>query len=108
MAEKIRSGIENIGDKWIKENGDVWYQVDGDMHFSGEDYPYLTLEDLLISQEKWLGANRERSEIFDELIRSKTKYLINEDKGIPEYIAKLLQEQGMGDLIDGYTNITKF
>ena len=55
----MRRGIENIGEKWLRDNGDVWYQVNGDFTFDGIDYPLLTLGDLLKSQQSWeaVGEN---------------------------------------------------
>ena len=76
VARNMRRGIENTGEKWLRENGDLWYQVNGDFIFEGTDYPLLTLEDLLKSQQSWEAVGEKRSEIFDRLIRSKAEYLV--------------------------------
>lgn len=107
VAKNMRLGIENIGDKWLRENGDVWYQVNSDFTFEGTDYPLLTLGDLLRSQDAWEAVGEKRSELFDQLILSKAKYLVESNQEILQSIAKALVEQGFGDIIEGYQNISE-
>ncbi|WP_285395290.1 hypothetical protein [Lysinibacillus sp. fls2-241-R2A-57] len=108
VARNMRRGVESIGEKWLRENGDVWYQVNGDFTFEGTDYPLLTLEDLLKSQQTWEAVGEKRSEIFDRLIRSKTQYLVESKQEILRPVAISLINQGFGDIIEGYNNIPKF
>lgn len=108
VARNMRWGIENIGEKWLRENGDVWYQVNGDFTFEGIDYPLLTLGDLLKSQQFLEAVGEERSEMFDQLIRSKAQYLVESKQEILQSVANLLIDQGFGDIIEGYNNISKF
>lgn len=108
VARNMRRGIENIGEKWLRENGDVWYQVNGDFTFDGIDYPLLTLGDLLKSQQSWEAVGEKRSDMFDQLIRSKTQYLVESKQEIHQPVADLLINQGFGDIIEGYDNIPKF
>ncbi|HWO96704.1 MAG TPA: hypothetical protein VNM45_10275 [Bacillus sp. (in: firmicutes)] len=108
VARNMRSGVENIGEKWLRENGDVWYQVNGDFTFEGTDYPLLTLEDLLKSQQSWEDVGEKRSEMFDRLIRSKAQYLVESKQEILRPAANALINQGFGDIIEGYNNIPKF
>lgn len=108
VAQNMRRGVENIGEKWLRENGDVWYQMNSDFTFEGIDYPLLTLEDLLKSQQSWEAVGEQRSELFDRLIRSKTRYLVNSNQEILRPVADLLTNQGFGDIIEGYKNIPKF
>gem|GEM_PF-5916500 len=108
VARNMRRGIENIGEKWLRENGDVWYQVNGDFTFDGIDYPLLTLGDLLKSQQCWEAVGEKRSEMFDQLIRSKAQYLVESKQEILRPVADLLINQGFGDIIEGYNNIPKF
>ncbi|MGA3674275.1 S-layer homology domain-containing protein [Lysinibacillus agricola] len=108
VARNMRRGVENIGEKWLRENGDVWYQVNGDFTFEGTDYPLLTLEDLLKSQQSWEAVGEKRSEIFDRLIRSKAQYLVESKQEILRPVANSLINQGFGDIIEGYNNIPKF
>ncbi|MFJ6209186.1 hypothetical protein [Lysinibacillus sp. NPDC092081] len=108
VARNMRWGVENIGEKWLRENGDVWYQVNGDFTFEGTDYPLLTLEDLLKSQQSWEAVGEKRSEMFDLLIRSKAQYLVESKQEIFQSVANSLINQGFGDIIEGYNNIPKF
>lgn len=108
VARNMRRGIENIGEKWLRENGDVWYQVNGDFTFDGIDYPLLTLGDLLKSQQSWEAVGEKRSDMFDQLIRSKAQYLVESKQEILQPVADLLINQGFGDIIEGYDNIPKF
>ncbi|MGE8005098.1 hypothetical protein [Lysinibacillus sp. NPDC093216] len=108
VARNMRQGVENIGEKWLRENGDVWYQVNSDFTFEGIDYPLLTLGDLLKSQQSWEVVGEKRSEMFDQLIRSKAQYLVESKQEILQSVADLLIDQGFGDIIEGYNNIPKF
>ncbi|MFJ8103466.1 hypothetical protein [Lysinibacillus sp. NPDC096212] len=108
VARNMRQGVENIGEKWLRENGDVWYQVNSDFTFEGIDYPLLTLGDLLKSQQSWEAVGEKRSEMFDQLIRSKAQYLVESKQEILQSVADLLIDQGFGDIIEGYNNIPKF
>ncbi|TQR36043.1 hypothetical protein C7Y47_07130 [Lysinibacillus sphaericus] len=108
VARNMRRGIENIGEKWLRENGDVWYQVNGDFTFDGTDYPLLTLGDLLKSQQSWEAVGEKRSEMFDQLIRSKAQYLVESKQEILRPVADLLINQEFGYIIEGYNNIPKF
>ncbi|MGE7674162.1 hypothetical protein ACQKMV_11365 [Lysinibacillus sp. NPDC094403] len=94
--------------KWLRENGDVWYQVNGDFTFEGTDYPLLTLEDLLKSQQSWEVVGEKRSEIFDRLIRSKAQYHVESKQEILRPVANSHINQGFGYIIEGYNNIPKF
>jgi hypothetical protein len=108
IAWKIRRGIESLGEEWIKDNGDVWYQVNSDFQYSGNDYPLLTLEDLLLSQLEWQKLGVSRSKVFDQFIKSKTTYLVNQNIPIRTTISEELIRQDFKRLIDGYENITKY
>lgn len=98
-ARELKAGIENLHPKWIRSNGDLWYQINGSLVFSGNDYDWLTLMDLLLSQQAFAENGVERSAIFDAMIRSKTTYLVDHNIAIKGQIILLLQEQGFGDLV---------
>lgn len=102
-ARNMKRGIENIGEKWLRDNGDVWYQVNGDFSFEGTDYPILTLEDLMNSQQALEAVGEKRSELFDKLIRSKAAYLTESKQEIPRSAANNLIKQGFGEIIEGYS-----
>ncbi|OAH52588.1 hypothetical protein AWH48_14415 [Domibacillus aminovorans] len=100
-AREIKDGIENLHPKWIRPSGDLWYQVNSDLTFAGEDYPDLTLMDLLLSQNVFAETGIPRSEIFDQLIRTKTTYLVDNNISIIKPVVQLLRDQGFGELING-------
>lgn len=99
-AREIKAGIENLHPKWIRSNGDLWYQVNPDLVFGGDDYPHLTLSDLLLSQNVFAETGIPRSTVFDAMIRSKTSYMIDNNVAIPNFVVQLLREQGFGYLIN--------
>lgn len=107
-ARNMRLGVENIGEEWLRDNGDVWYQLNGDFTFEGTDYPILTLEDLMKSQQAWEAVGEERSELFDRLIRSKATYLVESKQEIPRPTADTLINQGFENIIEGYNYIPEF
>ncbi|MCZ2257595.1 S-layer homology domain-containing protein [Sporosarcina sp. G11-34] len=99
-ARQLKAAIEYLHPRWIRSNGDLWYQVNPDLTFAGGDYDNLTLMDLLLSQNIFAETGIPRSAIFDEMIRSKTKYLVKENKSMTSPIIKLLQDQGFGNLLN--------
>ncbi|WP_108668972.1 S-layer homology domain-containing protein [Peribacillus acanthi] len=100
-AKQIKVAIEKLHPKWIRTNGDLWYSVNSEFTFTGNDYENLTLMDLLLSQNIFAETGIPRSKEFDEMVRSKTKYLVENNLGIIPPIVQLLQEQGFGDLLPG-------
>ncbi|PLS17849.1 S-layer homology domain-containing protein [Bacillus sp. M6-12] len=105
-AREIQSAIEYLHPRWIREDGDLWYQVNGRMEFNGRDYPWLTLADLLLSQERFEEIGQPRSTVFDQLIRSKTNYLVDTKQPIKAPIIQMLRDQGFGDLVEGYGSVS--
>lgn len=102
---ELKAGIENLYPRWVRTSGDykgdLWYQVNPDLTFAGNDYELLTLLDLLLNQEGLERIGMERSAIFDQMIRSKTTYLVNNNRPFINDVIKKLNEQGFGDLISG-------
>ncbi|MBA9026699.1 S-layer homology domain-containing protein [Peribacillus huizhouensis] len=93
-AMAIKQGIEALYPDWIREDRDLWYQINGEMIFNGRDYPWLTLVDLLLSQELFAEIGIERSEIFDKMIESKLLYLKSMKQPLRADILELIQGQG--------------
>ncbi|MBM7702499.1 hypothetical protein [Metabacillus iocasae] len=108
VALNIRRGIEDIGDKWIKKNNDLWYQLNPDFTFHGKDYPLLTLEDLLKSQTKFEQVGIAKSNLFEELITSKTTYLVKEEIEITKKVVEALEQEGLEDLVENYPHISNY
>jgi hypothetical protein len=102
---EFKAGIENLYPKWIRTDngrkGDFWYQVNPDLTFAGNDYELLTLLDLLLNQEALERIGMPRSAVFDQMIRSKTTYLVENNRPFIDEVVKKLNEQGFGDLISG-------
>ena len=102
---EFKAGIENLYPRWIRTDsnrkGDFWYQVNPDLTFDGNDYELLTLLDLLLNQEGLERIGMPRSTVFDQMIRSKTTYLVENNRPFNNEILKKLNEQGFGNLISG-------
>lgn len=93
-AELVTSGIEEFGKDdggWIRENADLWYQARPDGTFSGDDYPQLTLLDLLETQLLLEELGMERNAYFDEMIDSKLLYLEKENIELIEKVTSLME-----------------
>jgi hypothetical protein len=93
-AVQIETGIEDLGEKWVRDNGDLWYQVNPDLTFAGNDYEQLTLLDLLKHQKKLKQAGLERSTFMDDLISFKLKYLQNKKIELIPDVQQELKSQG--------------
>lgn len=77
LAKKVISGIEKIGKKWMRDNNDLWYEVTPELTFTGTDYPTVTFEDLLHTQELLTKIDKKKSATINILIKSKYKYIKN-------------------------------
>lgn len=94
VANEVTRGIETFGQEdggWIRENGDLWYQAKPDGTFSGDDYPQLTLVDLLETQAMLDSMNMPRNAYFDRMIDSKLLYLESENVELIEKVTNLLE-----------------
>ena len=56
VAEKMLRGIEDTADSWIMEDKNLNYAIYPDKSFGGQDYIYLTYNDLLALDRK-IGGN---------------------------------------------------
>lgn len=93
-AELVTAGIEEFNQEaggWIRETGDLWYQARPDGTFSGDDYPQLTLLDLLETQLLLEELGMERNVYFDEMIASKLGYLESEGIELIEKVTSLME-----------------
>lgn len=92
-AESVIAGIQSFGAAdggWIRDNGDLWYQARPDGTFSGDDYPQLTLVDLLETQKLLEDLALPRVDYFDDMIASKLTYLEDEGLELIEKVTRLL------------------
>ncbi|KHF39125.1 hypothetical protein [Halalkalibacter okhensis] len=91
-ATFIQNGIDELGDQWLNDQGDTWYQINPDHSFQGEDYPILTLTDLLISLQLWKEVDDSRIHTIEMLAQSKANYLVNKGVSLPKEVIRLLDE----------------
>lgn len=95
-ANKVIAGIEYFGERgggWIRDTGDLWYQVNPDGTLEGNDYPHLTLIDLLETQELLEELGMEQNLYFNELIDSKLGYIEAEDVQLNDKAIELLRNR---------------
>jgi len=93
VAKDVTSGIETFGidtGGWIRDTGDLWYQAKPDGTFSGDDYPQLTLVDLLETQAMFEKLKMPRNAYFDEMIESKMTFLENNNIELIDKVTNLL------------------
>ncbi|GAW32943.1 polysaccharide deacetylase family protein [Carboxydocella sp. JDF658] len=81
QAEKMLQGIRDIGTAWIKPDGDLHYAYLPDGSLGMQDYPLVTLKDLLYTQELLLKIKGSRDPLLDQLISSKQAYLQKQKLG---------------------------
>lgn len=81
QAEKMLQGIRDIGTAWIKPDGDLHYAYLPDGSLGIQDYPLVTLKDLLSTQELLLKIKGSRDPLLDQLISSKQAYLQKQKLG---------------------------
>ncbi|ADH98392.1 hypothetical protein [Salisediminibacterium selenitireducens] len=92
LAMDMKEAVVYTAPDWIRDNGDLWYQINPDLTYEGNDYPQLTLSDLLTSQILLQELGYERNDAFDELIDSKMAYLTEEGIGFSDEIHDLLDD----------------
>ncbi len=94
-AKDVLTGIESFGRAdggWIRENEDLWYQARPDGTFSGDDYPQLTLLDLLETQKLLEELKWGRNAYFDQMIDSKLRYLASEEVELIDKVRALIEK----------------
>ena len=74
-AKDMLNEILGFGDAWIRENGDIWYQVNYKGEFSGNDYPIVTLDDMLFTQMYLYQFDNKVNDQLTKFIKSKLEYL---------------------------------
>jgi hypothetical protein len=74
-ALQIKRAVCDDGGLWIRPNGDLWYQRNMNGQFVGTDYPTVTYDDLVHSQELFNTVLGGPDPQFAVLIASKAQYL---------------------------------
>lgn len=86
VATKIHLALMETKEQWIREDGDLWYQINANFEFDGRDYPLVTLEDLIASENLWQTVRNSSDHLYGELISSKIGYLLSENVVISDRI----------------------
>ena len=75
LADKMLNGVKGVGLSWLREDGNLQYAVLADGAFWGNDYPYLTYNDLYLLQD-WLETNlQEKDGFLAELMQEKKVWM---------------------------------
>ena len=83
LADRMLLGIEDTEDSWIKEDGNFCYARYPDGSFGGNDYPYLTYNDLYDLQKGLISFGYPRNKTIDRLMESKLRWM--QENGITGY-----------------------
>lgn len=80
LAEAMLDFLENTARWWLNPSGDLYYGVrmreDGGLYFYGDDYVYVTLNDLLILKANCEACGlRQKARCLDALIDAKVTFL---------------------------------
>ena len=101
LALAMKEAVVYTAPDWIRDNGDLWYQINPDLTYEGNDYPQLTLSDLLTSQLLFVELGLDRNDAFDELIDAKMGYLTEEGMAFSDEVRALLDEQADHKEVEG-------
>lgn len=83
LAERMLLGLEDCGDRWIREDGNLHYAYYPDGSFGGDDYPYLTYNDMYNLQQLLETEGYGRSRVLDRLMEAKRVWM--DDNGVADY-----------------------
>ena len=99
-ALQIRRAVEDTGEHWINpKNGDLYYEMKPNFEYLLVDYPTLTLEDLLLSQQLFKQLSLDPSPVFTKLIESKLQFVVNSNISIPPFLRDLIVKEGYGKFL---------
>lgn len=79
LAERMLQGIEDTAGNWVRYDSNLWYAFYRNSGYSGEDYPYLTYNDLY-DLRAFLGHG---TPAIDRLMQAKQAWM--DANGITEY-----------------------
>ena len=75
LADRMLLGIEDTCRSWIMDDSNLHYCRRADGSFGGNDYPYLTYNDLYKLQKELLAMGRPRCETLDTLMAAKLTWM---------------------------------
>jgi len=92
IAHRMLVGVEVTAENWIKSNQDLYYRYMPDGTYVGNDYPYLTYNDLLALQEYLYLRNGKENQVLNDLMAEKKGWM--DRNGIKEYSESALLLRG--------------
>ena len=85
LARRILTAVEDVGDGWIRPgDGNLHYAVYPDGTVGGEDYPYLTYNDLFLMQQTLRQRLGRESDLLARLMESKKAWM--DRNGVTGYL----------------------
>lgn len=76
LADIMLAGVVQLGKKWILPNGDLHYAYYPDGTFARPDYPYLTYNDLLETQQLYKEIYGQEEPVIAQLMASKWDWIV--------------------------------
>lgn len=83
LADRMLLAVEDTASDWINAEGDLHYRCNGDGSYGGNDYPYLTYNDLLALQQYLKASGDGPSEALTFLMDAKRAWM--DSHGVTEY-----------------------
>lgn len=84
IALKMLKGVKITRDKWIKTDKNLHYSYRPDGTMGGNDYPYLTYNDLLLFQKTYSRIYGKLDDDIEILMESKKQWMDN--NGVVDYL----------------------
>ena len=75
LGDTMLAALENSAPQWIKSDNNLHYSVHPDGEYGGQDYPYLTYNDLFDMQNRLQAMGRPRSEALQLLMDAKKAWM---------------------------------
>ena len=75
LGDRLLTAIEGSASMWIKPDNDLHYSIHPDGELGGQDYPYLTYNDLYVMQEDLRAMGRPDSEALQMLMDHKKLWM---------------------------------
>ena len=75
LADKMILAVEDTAQKWIRDDSNLHYSISVEGEFGGNDYPYLTYNDLYNMQELLEKTKGSRSSALQSLMDEKLKWM---------------------------------
>lgn len=83
LGDRMLLAVTDTEQSWIRPDSSLHYAVYSDGHFGGNDYPYLTYNDLYDMQAYLTETRGSRNESLDRLMASKKAWM--DANGVTQY-----------------------